>query len=356
MEKKRLQSIVIFIFSIYFFIISIELIKKSSLSLGDSLINHFITLSQSPIKALAAGWLGAGIVQSGGAIGAITATMVGAGIFTLTTAIFIIFGSRIGATITGLIVSLFSKTKNKRDFRHGFEIATANTFYNIINIIILFLIEYFFRIFTKIGTYFGKFLEGVTFFKAVPDLIDIIAGWFIKLIMQIPAKIAVLIIGFVILLVTLEFLAKSILGIFGGHDKARKIVKKHFSNKYEAFLIGLLITALIPSTNITISFLIPLAVARIINIEEAIPYILGANIGTVVEVVLAAFVTGNSLAIATATIYVLFSMIGALVWLPNTKLLYKITKYMSKHLLNITREKAIIYVMIFIFIPLMLLF
>jgi sodium-dependent phosphate cotransporter len=340
---------------LYFFILSIEIIKKGSLLVGDKVINYLIGLSQFPLKALAVGWLGAGVVQSGGAIGAVSAAMVADGILVFGAAIFVIFGSRIGASITSDLVSLFSKTRNRKDFRHGFEIGVINNIYNIVSILFLFIVEYFTGIFGKIGLFFGDKLEGAVLLKSVPDLVDTIGGWFIDLVIKIKPQFLIVLIGFVILIITLEFFSKSILGMLGGHKEGRKFIHKFMGNRYHAFLIGIGITLLIPSTNITISFLVPLAVARLIKIKEAIPYILGANIGTVAEVVLAAFVTGHPMAIALVAVYVLFTIIAALIWLPNTWLLLRITKEITKHLLKIQRATAIIYVIIFFLIPILLL-
>ena len=72
------------IFFIYLFILSIELIKKTSLFLAPS-VKDFLTQSLTPIKAVSVGWFATAIVQSSGAVGSITAAFVGNNLLTLQT-------------------------------------------------------------------------------------------------------------------------------------------------------------------------------------------------------------------------------------------------------------------------------
>ena len=92
-----------------------------------------------------------------------------------------------------------------------------------------------------------------------------------------------------------------------------------------------------------------------INLKKAIPFIIGANVGTVLEVVILTLIAGKSLAIALVFVYILFALIGVLMWLPNTNLLFKITKYFSKKMMHVSRERALVYFVIFILIPLFIL-
>lgn len=84
-------------------------------------------------------------------------------------------------------------------------------------------------------------------------------------------------------------------------------------------LIGAIFTALIQSSSASIGIVIGLAMQNLINIEAAVPLILGANIGTCVTACLASIGT-NSAARRVAAAHVLFNVGGVLLfafWVPQ---------------------------------------
>lgn len=164
----------------------------------------------------------------------------------------------------------------------------------------------------------------------------------------------ILLLSFTILIFTLKYIGKSVIGVLGGENKARKFINKYFHSKYKAYFIGAVLTGIVFSSSITIGLLVPLAVARLINLKKAIPFILGANLGTFTDVFLAAIIIGKPLALATAIAYLLFGILGTIIFLPNTEILFKITKYTSKKLIHISRKKALYFLIAFILIPLLI--
>ncbi len=89
-----------------------------------------------------------------------------------------------------------------------------------------------------------------------------------------------------------------------------------------------------------------------ISLKKAIPFILGADLGTASDVFLASIIIGKTTAYATSITYTLFGIIGALIFLPNVNFLHKTTKYVSKKLIKISRKKALYILIAFILIPL----
>jgi len=348
-----MKPIIKLIISFYLFIASIELIKNASFSLAENLNTILFSLIQNnPFKAVGLGWLITGVAQSSGVISFITATFAGNNILPITTALFIIMGTGIGSTVTALIISLLSKGKKKRDFRHGFEIASIAVIYNIILVIILFLLEYFFKIFTNLTNYLSHSIHSTQLTIPITNWVDIITYPITYILNLIPLQIIILILSLIILAFSLKYFSQSILELFG-ENKAKKFINKYFKNKYKAFFIGLVLTSLFFSSSITIGLIVPLAVSRLINLKKAIPYIIGAKIGTSTDTILASLITGNSITISLALIYLIFGVIGALIFLPSTDILFKLGKFFSKKLIKINRTKAIIYFIIFLLIPLL---
>jgi Na+/phosphate symporter len=87
-------------------------------------------------------------------------------------------------------------------------------------------------------------------------------------------------------------------------------------------------------------------------LRRSIPFILGADLGTFSDTLLVALIVGKTSAIAAAFAYALFAIAGALIFLPNTDWLYKMTKYVSKRLIHISRKKAFYLLVLFLLLPL----
>lgn len=349
-----MKPIIKLIISFYLFIASIELIKNASFSLAEPLNNILFNLIQNnPFKAVGLGWLITGIAQSSGVISFIIATFAGNNILSITTALYIIMGTGIGSVITALIISLLIKGKKNRDFRHGFEIASVAVIYNIILVIILFILEYFFKIFTKLTVYLSSSIKSTQLTMPIINVMDIITYPLTILTHFISLPIIVLILSLIILTFSVKYFSQSILELFGEY-KAKKFMNKYFKNKYKAFFIGLVLTSLFFSSAITIGLMVPLAVTRLINLKKAIPFLLGAEVGTFTDTLLASLVTGQSITISLALLYLIFNIIGALIFLPSTDILYKIGKYFSKKLMKVNRKRAIIYFIIFLLVPLLI--
>tara|TARA_Y100000310_G_scaffold285257_1_gene308604 strand:- start:5431 stop:6489 length:1059 start_codon:yes stop_codon:yes gene_type:complete len=339
------------IFFIYLFILSIELIKKSSLLLAPDIQNLLIQ-NITPLKAISVGWFTTSIVQSSGAISSITAAFAGSNIIDLSTAVYVLIGASLGTTITAMIISLITVTQKRKDFRHGFEIALCYSIYSALLLIIVFFLEFFFSLFSKTSLFLATAFENNFFLFNVPDTIGIITNPIINIIPIESQKVLAFIFGFALLILALKYLGSSVINVLGGEEKARKFINKHFESKYKTYFIGAFLTAIVFSSSITIGLLVPLAASRLISLKKAIPFILGADIGTFTDTFLAALIIGKTTAIATAFAYSLLGVLGALIFLPNINFLHKLTKYTSKKLIKISRKKALYILMSFILIPL----
>jgi sodium-dependent phosphate cotransporter len=87
------------------------------------------------------------------------------------------------------------------------------------------------------------------------------------------------------------------------------------ANAFVTILLSIVITAIIQSSSITTSLLVPLLGAGIITLEHAFALTIGANIGTTVTAILAAL-AGNMAGLAIAFVHLLFNIFGALIFYP----------------------------------------
>lgn len=353
--QKRSVSILKLIVLVYGFILSIELIKNISLLILPHISNTLTSvINSSPIKALSFGWIITTVLQSGGLVSAIIATFVGNNIINYMTGLYILMGTVIGATITSLLVCFLIKPRRKKDFRHGFEIALSYVIFSLTTMILVFVLEYFFGIFSWMITKLNSvFVDGI-FIDRFPNFIEIITKPITDLELFTSYPGIGLIVAILLLFFSLEFISKAVIEVFGGENKTRKMVHQYFDNKWSAFLIGMGLTAICLNSNVTIGLLVPLAAARLVKLYQVIPYIIGAKIGTVTDTILSALIVGKASALSLALVYASFGIIGALIWLPQTGNLFKITKYLSKQIIKVSKTRFIIFIGLFILIPLLL--
>ncbi|MBN1353449.1 MAG: Na/Pi symporter, partial [Candidatus Omnitrophica bacterium] len=78
-------------------------------------------------------------------------------------------------------------------------------------------------------------------------------------------------------------------------------------------------TAIVQSSSITTSILVPLVASGILEIEHSFPIVLGANIGTTVTAILASLM-GNMTCITVAFVHLLFNITGILIIYPFKRL------------------------------------
>jgi sodium-dependent phosphate cotransporter len=78
---------------------------------------------------------------------------------------------------------------------------------------------------------------------------------------------------------------------------------------------GLAVTAIIQSSSVTTSILVPLAAAGIVTVHQIFPITVGANIGTTVTALLASL-GGSPAGLHVALVHLLFNSAGALIFLP----------------------------------------
>ena len=109
---------------------------------------------------------------------------------------------------------------------------------------------------------------------------DMVSGW-VMLVLSL-----FLLIFCLVLLVTL--LRKMLLGA-----STRIIYKATSINEYLAMLIGCGVTILVQSSSITSSALVPLAGVGILKLEQMLPLVMGADIGTTITALLAAMVSSK---------------------------------------------------------------
>lgn len=247
-------------------------IQKSA---GESLHRILNMMTGNRFFAVLTGFAVTAIVQSSGATTVMTVSFVNAGLLSLTQAIGVIFGANIGTTVTAWVVALV-----------GFQFKLAEI------AIPAFGIGYF-----------------LTFFKRIRK-----------------ESLGQSIMGFGLLFAGLGILSSLMPGLSA--DKLEFLSLAADNGVYSiviGFCAGFILTVVLHSSSATTAIVLTMAYGKVIGMDFAAASVLGSNVGSTIDAVLAA--VGSKLnARRTAAVHVLFNVCGALVFLilfkPSLSLLY----------------------------------
>ena len=114
-------------------------------------------------------------------------------------------------------------------------------------------------------------------------------------------------------------------------DRVQTLFNDHiFKTALRALVLGMVITALVQSSSVTTSLIVPLAGAGLLNIRQVFPYTLGANIGTTITAILAALSVGELTAVAAAFAHLLFNICGICLFYPLRKIPLAMAEMLSR--------------------------
>ncbi|MFY0594159.1 MAG: Na/Pi cotransporter family protein [Roseivirga sp.] len=310
-----LLSTVLFLLAVGLFLLAIELVSGSVLILGKESVESILLVTSNPFIGLFIGLLATALIQSSSTVTAMTVAIVASGSLSLANAIPIVMGANIGTTLTSTLVSL-SFITNRNEFRKAISAGTIHDFFNIFTALIVFPLEYYYGALSFCATQLTS-LFGVSG-NSSGFLNENVEGGYSRitdfLLSVLPENIITLAIGLVLLFISIKFLSTIIYSQLIGPSKDR--LKKYvFNDPYRSFGWGTLITAGVQSSSITTSLIVPLVASGKVKLNNAFPFIMGANIGTTITALLAAF-NRSEAAISLAFVHLLFNLIGVLIFLP----------------------------------------
>lgn len=328
-SKNALGSIV----AIYFFVSAIVLIKSSAKIMGEVLAETIILLIRDTTSAVFAGWISTALLHSSGAFDSIVVAFTSSGVMPLSLSVAAIIGAEMGTTVTPFLISVLERLKGEGESDASFNVTMSHVLYNLVTLVLFYPLELFFGVFTKIAERGTNIFVRVSWLNAVPDILDVLTPWVDPLLDLIPPW-AGLIVGGAMLIIALGAVEKYMTAIFS-MPRSWNLIRSTFTHPKRAFIAGFLFTLLVPSTTVMVSLLVPLATSGVIKAEYYIlPYILGANIGTVFDVMIAALATGDPIGLGVWLVHLAINLIGAIIFMPLLNpfaaLTRKVASYVSK--------------------------
>ena len=252
---------------------------------GDRLREILNRMTSNPIKGVIAGIAVTALIQSSSGTTAITIGLVSAGFLSLRQAIGIILGANIGTTVTAFIIGL------------------------------------------DIGAYslpilaIGSFM--LFFFNN-----------------QQVVNIGRILFGFGALFYGLELMGDGVKPL-ADLEYFQNLMLAMSDNSFLGLGVGILLTVIVQSSSATIAILQNFYANDLVDLQAALPILLGDNIGTTITAVLAALV-GSLAAKRAAMVHVTFNVIGAIIFMALMPLFIMYVDYLQE-VLNLNKAMTIAF-------------
>ncbi len=268
--------------ALFLFVGALQVMKTGAAGL--SVLSHD-GLARNAGATLGLGWLGALFVLSGSPIAASSLTLVQANTITPLEGFTMLTGSRLGAAFVVLLVAAVAALRSGEGKRMApvstavMALSTTALIYIPAALIALALLRWdaFRNLDLQFPAQFG-------------DLIDTIYGGLLARIESWPAGVLFLG-GLGILLVSFKLIDTVV-----PEMSEQSIERSRLSwlrEKWPMFALGCLVALVTMSVSVALTVLVPLVVKGYVKREDIVPYIMGANITTLGDTLLAAFLLNS---------------------------------------------------------------
>ena len=282
-----LLKVATFAVALFLFVLAIQLMKEGAKALAPVLEGS--PLFSNAFSTLGAGWLGAYIVLSGSPIAAVALSLYVGGATTELQTFTMLSGSRLGASFIVLLVGFLYAVRN-RGRNRGESIGMGVLALSLTALVYVpgMIIGY--------GILKWGILDGVQWHASsdVLSIVDVIWGPALDLLTQLPGW-TLLPFGLGLILLSFRLLDNVLPQLDGERHGGRRA--EMLKRPWPMFALGCIVATVTLSVSVALTVLVPLASRGYINREQSIPYIMGANITTLADTLVAAMVLGNAVAV-----------------------------------------------------------
>jgi len=276
-----------FVVALFLFVLAIQMMKVGAKAIAPALRDS--PLFSNAFSTLGAGWLGAYVVLSGSPVAAVALAFFDGRVTTELQTFTMLSGSRLGASFVVLLVGFLYALRNRGRNRSE-SIGMGVLALSLTAIVYLpgMLIGY--------GILKSGILDRVQWHASseVQSIVDIVWGPALDLAGKLPGWTS-LPVGLGIVLLSFRLLDRVLPELDGERHSAERA--EWFKRPWPMFLLGCLVATVTLSVSVALTLLVPLASRGYIKRREAIPYIMGANITTLADTLVAAMVLVNAVAV-----------------------------------------------------------
>jgi sodium-dependent phosphate cotransporter len=273
----------LFFASLYLFVLAVTLMKEGAPGVAP-LVRHLLSVTNMA-DSLGFGWLFAYPIMSGSPVATAALTFFNAGLVDQLGTFAMITGSRIGASFIILLIG-FLHVLRGRDRAMGLSMGllsltvTATTYLPALLLGILLL---------KTGVLDNvQIRSGVLLHSLIGQTVDPVAG----VVTSLLPEWAVFLVGLGVILLSLNLFEKCLPQMTLKESQVGWMSRLVYRPGV-MFILGGLITLISMSVGLSLSLLVPLSIRGFVRRENVIPYIMGANITTFIDTLLAAVLLNN---------------------------------------------------------------
>jgi len=281
--KLQLAKLVLFGTSLFLFILAIILMKEGARGLAPLVRNSFAVGNAA--NSLGFGWLLAYVIMSGSPVAAAALTFFDAGVIDKLGAFAMITGSRLGASFIvlflGFVYVLRGRNRATSLSMGLLSLTVTGTTYLVGLGIGLVILQ--FGLLDEVQLRSGVLLNSI---------IDLLFGPIVKIFTAILPNWSLFLVGLGIIILSFNLFDRCLPQMAVKESQVGRISRLVY-RPWVMFALGAAITLISMSVSVSLSILVPLSNRGFARRENVIPYIMGANITTFVDTLLAAVLLGN---------------------------------------------------------------
>jgi solute carrier family 34 (sodium-dependent phosphate cotransporter) len=302
-RRSRVVAVALRLFAaaagLLLFVLALEVLKRGAIGVGPFL--RAVGVS-GLAGGLGVGWLGACLLLSGSPVAAVALTLLASGSLTVPETFGMISGSRLGASFVVLVIGVLEDLRARRQEARSAYIgvtalvATAVTYLPAAGLAWLAL---------ERGTLADLRLEG----RDLQGLVERLYGPLLHATSAALPRPLLFGSGVLLLLLAFKAFDRALPDLTTGRGPllpADHVVYR----PWFMFGVGLATTAVTLSVSVSISLLVPLAARGFVRRENVWPYVLGANITTLVDTLFAGALVGHP--DSARMVALLMAFVGAL--------------------------------------------
>jgi sodium-dependent phosphate cotransporter len=276
------RRLVLFAVAMYVFVLAIQLMKVGAKPIAAHISQGFFPFNNA-ISTLGLGMLLAYVTLSGKPVAALALSFFATGGISRLEAFTMLSGGRLGASFIVLLVGfLYSVRGRNRREAVGMGILS----------LALTALVYVPGMFIGYGILRTGLFDGVNLTSSgITNAVDLLWGPLTDRVGDALPGFALLVVGVLLIIVAIKLL-DSVLPEIDGERQAGANAGR-FRRPWWMFFFGSLTTLVTQSVSVSLTVLVPLGAKGYVKREEAIPYIMGANVTTLADTLLLAIVIGN---------------------------------------------------------------
>lgn len=279
-----LRRLLMALAGLFVFILALQLLKQGASQYGREIV-RLLNIS-NPVNTLGFGWLLAYIFLSGSPVAAIAISFFASGTITALQTFTMITGSRLGASLIVLFVGFLYYLRG-----HQRSASVA------IGILALLTTAAIYIPALALGYWLltSGLLSSVQLSAESPlsSVLDLIYDPILDAIksLQLPGWLLFLA-GVGALLLAFSLLDRALPEMSAERSAFQRIGRLIY-RPAAMFLLGAAVTSVTMSVSVSLSILVPLSIRGLVRRENTLPYIMGANITTFIDTLVAALITGG---------------------------------------------------------------